>query len=336
MGRPRLLFVPAMSARTRTLYPEQHITALRELADVTFNDREREMSQDELADAVDGFEVAITSWKSPRFTDAILARAGRLRLILHSAGTVKPIVTPGVFARGIMVTSSNAAMSRVTAEAAFALMIMGSWEAGRWVREMDRGGWKREDTLVPGLQGKKIGIVGYGAITRALLPLLAGLENIEVSIASRHLGEAEARRLGLGKKSLEALLAESDIVSLQTSLTMDTRRMIDRRRLALMRDGALLVNVGRGELIDEEALIGELASGRIRAALDVYHKEPPDPDNPLRRLPNVTCLPHLGAATTYCRQAMGAEVLDNLRDYLAGRQPRSLLTEEQALRMSEH
>lgn len=227
-------------------------------------------------------------------------------------------------------------MSRVTAEVALALMILGSWDAGRWIREMDRGGWKREDTLVPGLQGKKIGIIGYGAITRALLPLLAPLENLEISVFSRHLSAGEAARLGMRAKSLEALLAESDIVSLQTSLTSETRHLLDRSRLALIRDGALLVNAGRGELIDEEALAAELATGRIRAALDVYHREPPDPASPLRKLPNVTCLPHLGAATAYCREAMGAEVLDNLRDYLAGRPPRSALSEEQALRMSEH
>ncbi len=336
MAKPRLLFVPSMSARTRSLFPPRHVDALRECADVTFNDRDRELSRAELVEAVAGFDVAVTSWKSPCFDAEVVARADRLRLILHSVGTVKPVVSPAVFARGITVTCSNAAMSRVTAEAALAVMIMGSWDAGRWIREMDRGGWKRDDTLVPGLQGKKIGIVGYGAITRALLPLLAPLENLEISITSRHLGAGEAARLGLRAKTLEALLAESDIVSLQTSLTPATRRMIDRSRLALMRDGALLVNVGRGELVDEEALVAELSTGRIRAALDVYTPEPPDPASPLRKLPNVTCLPHLGAATAYCREAMGAEVLDNLRDYLAGSPPRSRLTEEQALRMSEH
>jgi phosphoglycerate dehydrogenase-like enzyme len=336
LAKPRLLFIPSMSPRTRALYPARHLETLRDLTDVTFNDKGRELTAAELAEAVAGFEIAITSWKSPCFAAEVVARADRLRLILHSAGTVRPFVSPAVFERGIVVTSSNAAMSRVTAEAALALMILGSWDAARWIREMERGGWKSEDTLVPGLQGKRIGIIGYGAVTRALLPLLANLENIEVSIASRHLGRDEAARLGVRVKPLETLLAESDVVSLQTSLTPGTRRMIDGRRLALMRDGALLVNVGRGELVDEESLIAELARGRIRAALDVYDKEPPDPASPLRRLANVTCLPHLGAATTYCREAMGAEVLDNLRDYLAGRQPRSAIGREQALRMSEH
>jgi len=325
-----------MSARTRALYPPGHLAALQSLVQPTFNESGRELTEQELVEMIPGREIAITSWKSPRFSEAVVARADRLRLILHSAGTVRPFVSRAVFERGITVTNANAAMSRVTAEAALALMMLGSWEAGYWIRAMKRGGWKCDETLVPGLQGKRIGIVGYGSVTRALLPLLRPLENVRISIASRHLSDEEAARAGVHRTTLGELLAESDVISLQTSLTANTRRLLDRKHLALIRDGALLVNVGRGELIDEEALVAELATGRFRAALDVYEREPLDPESPLRRMPNVICLPHLGAATVYCREAMGAEVLDNLRDYLAGREPRSRVAREQAPRMSEY
>ncbi len=333
---PVLLFLPSMSVRTRSLFPLRHIAALRELTHATFNELQRELTEAELAERIPGAEVAVTSWRSPPFSQAVVARADCLRLILHSAGTVKPYVSAAVFDRGIMVANANSAMSRVTAEAALALMMLGSWEARSWISAMERGRWKDDDTLVPGLQGKRIGIIGYGAITRALLPLLRPLEGVRLCVASRHMSPQEAADLGVHRAGLDELLADSEIICVQTSLTAESRHLLDRRRLALIRDGALLVNIGRGELIDQGALIAELATGRFRAALDVYEEEPLDPRSPLRRMGNVVCLPHLGAATAYCREAMGGEVLDNLRDYVAGREPRSRLTREQALRMSAH
>ncbi len=124
------------------------------------------------------------------------------------------------------------------------------------------------------------------------------------------------RRLRAGSdlgefRELDALFEESDIVTIHAPLTEETSGMVDGRRLALLRDGACLVNTARGEIVDEEALVRELVSGRIRAALDVFAHEPEVPRE-LLDLPNVVLTPHLGSATRQTREAMTRLAVDNL------------------------
>jgi glyoxylate reductase len=112
-------------------------------------------------------------------------------------------------------------------------------------------------------------------------------------------------------RALDALLSESDIVSIHAPLTAETHGLIDARRLALLREGACLVNTARGEILDEEALVAELVSARIRAGLDVFAHEP-DVPRELLDLPNVVLTPHIGSATRQTREAMTRLVVDNL------------------------
>jgi glyoxylate reductase len=112
-------------------------------------------------------------------------------------------------------------------------------------------------------------------------------------------------------RELDALLAEADLVSLHVPLTPETEGLIDARRLALLRDGAVLVNTARGEIVDEQALVAELASARISAGLDVFAHEPEVPTE-LLELPNVVLTPHIGSATRQTREAMTRLVVDNL------------------------
>jgi glyoxylate reductase len=118
-------------------------------------------------------------------------------------------------------------------------------------------------------------------------------------------------------RELDALLAESDIVSIHTPLTPETRGLIDARRLAWLRDGACFVNTARGEIVDEPALVAELVSGRLRAGLDVFAHEPVVPTE-LLALPNVVLTPHLGSATRQTREAMTRIVVDNILAFERG------------------
>jgi glyoxylate reductase len=118
-------------------------------------------------------------------------------------------------------------------------------------------------------------------------------------------------------RELDALLAESDIVSIHTPLTPETRGLIDARRLALLGDGACFVNTARGEIVDEGALVAELVAGRLRAGLDVFAHEPTVPAE-LLALPNVVLTPHLGSATRQTREAMTRIVVDNILAFERG------------------
>jgi len=336
MVKPGLLFLPPDSAQTRQLFPQQLMAQLDELVDVERNLLGRQLSEQELVERIRGKEICITGWRSPRFSEPVIAGADRLRLILHSAGTVKPYISRSLFERGIILTSSNSVIARVTAEAVLAMMMVGNWEVRRWIAVMEGGGWKERETTIPGIQGKTVGLIGFGSVTRALLPMLRAFRLRQILLYSEHASRQEVLELGAELADLDSLLIRSDIVSVQTSLTLRTRHLLNGTNLGLIRYGALLLNAGRGELIDEQALIHHLKQNRFRAVLDVYAVEPLPADSLLRTLPNVTCFPHLGAATQYCREGIGWDVLENLQEYLGGRAPHGAITYEQALLMSEH
>jgi lactate dehydrogenase-like 2-hydroxyacid dehydrogenase len=172
--------------------------------------------------------------------------------------------------------------------------------AGQWV-----GSWA-DSFLAEEVTGSKLGIVGLGRIGQAVARRAQGFE-LRVLYSQRHRVETT-----LGEyRDLDRLLAEADIVTIHAPLTGETRGLIDRRRLALLKDGACFVNTARGEIVDEPALVDELVSGRIRAGLDVFAREPHVPEEMLG-LANVVLTPHLGSGTRQAREAMTRIAVDNI------------------------
>jgi glyoxylate reductase len=211
--------------------------------------------------------------------------------------------------RGIVVTNTPGVLDAATADLAFALLLA----ARRRVVEGDAlvrsGGWKTswaDGGIAEELSGSTLGVVGLGRIGSAVARRASGFE-LRVLYTQRTRVETELAEF----RELDRLLPESDLVSIHAPLTSETRGLIDARRLALLRDGACLVNTARAEIVVEHALIAELVSGRIRAGLDVYVDEPRAPSE-LLALPNVVLTPHLGSATRQTREAMTRLVVDNL------------------------
>jgi glyoxylate reductase len=211
--------------------------------------------------------------------------------------------------RGVAVSNTPGVLSAATADLTFALILAtrrrvvegdALVRAGKWT-----GQWT-DGFLAEELTGSTLGIVGLGRIGQAVAQRARGFE-LRVLYAQRTPAETD-----LGEyRELDALLAESDVVSVHTPLTPKTRGLIDGRRLALLRDGACLVNTARGEIVDEAALVAELVSGRLRAGLDVFAHEPDVPAE-LLALQNVVLTPHLGSATRQTREAMTRIVVDNI------------------------
>jgi glyoxylate reductase len=220
--------------------------------------------------------------------------------------------------RGIAVTNTPGVLDNATADLTFALILAARRRvvegdrivrAGRWT-----GSWP-EGLLAEELTGSILGIVGLGRIGTAVARRARAFD-LRVLYTQR-------RRLDtdLGEfRELDALLAEADIVTLHMPLTPETDGLVDARRLALLRNGACLVNTARGEIVDERALVAELVSGRIRAGLDVFAREPEVPPQ-LLELPNVVLTPHLGSATRQTREAMTRLVVENLKAFERGAPP---------------
>jgi glyoxylate reductase len=212
-------------------------------------------------------------------------------------------------ARDVVVTNTPGVLDAASADLTFALILAARRQvvagdrfvrSGRWTGSWSEGGLAEE------LSGSTLGIVGLGRIGSAVARRARGFD-LRVLYTRRGGTDSELGE----RRELDELLGESDLVSIHAPLTPETEGLIDARRLALLPDGAVLVNTARGEIVDEPALVHELVSGRISAGLDVFAHEPSVPAE-LLELPNVVLTPHIGSATRQAREAMTRLVVDNL------------------------
>jgi glyoxylate reductase len=241
-----------------------------------------------------------------------------LRIVANFGVGYDRIDVAACTARGVVVTNTPGVLDDATADLAFALILAARRRLVEGDRLVRSGGWAgawAEGSLAEEVTGSTLGIVGLGRIGAAVARRARGFE-LRVLYTQRRRVETD-----LGEfRELDELLAESDIVSIHAPLTAETAGLVDERRLALLRNGACLVNTARGEIVDEPALVRELVSGRIRAGLDVFAHEPRVPPE-LFGLPNVVLTPHLGSATRQTREAMTRLVVDNLRAVERGESP---------------
>ncbi|AUB76686.1 MULTISPECIES: 2-hydroxyacid dehydrogenase [Pseudomonas] len=230
--------------------------------------------------------------------------------------------------RGIMLTNTPDVLTESTADLGFTLIM----SSARRVAELDAwtkaGQWQA--SVPPALfgsdvHGKTLGIVGMGNIGAAIARRGRLGFNMPILYSGNSRKTAVEQELGAQFRSLDQLLAEADFVCLVVPLSEKTRHLISRRELGLMKKSAILVNISRGPVVDEPALIEALQNGTIRGAgLDVYEKEPLA-ESPLFALKNAVTLPHIGSATHETREAMANRALDNLRSALLGERPQDLV-----------
>jgi glyoxylate reductase len=210
--------------------------------------------------------------------------------------------------RGVAVTNTPEALGIATADLTMALVLATRRrlvEGDRFVREGKwESGWVVGELLGDEIGGATLGIVGLGRIGSAVAARARAFGMTVLHTRRTNDGSADRREL-------DDLLRESDVVTLHAPLTDETRGLLDARRLALLRDGSCLVNTSRGAIVDEDALVAELASGRLRAGLDVFVHEP-DVPQALLDLPNVVLSPHVGSATRATREAATAELVANI------------------------
>lgn len=256
-------------------------------------------------------EVLITSWGCPPVDEAIVDRMPKLRLIAHLAGSVKGFLDDVVWRRGILVTNAVAANAVPVAEYTVAAILFANkrviqlQRAYAKVRE-NRAPWTREAPDV-GNYKKTIGIIGASQVGRLVIRHLRPFD-FDVLLYDPYVPPLAARDMRVAKVTLSELLARSDVVSLHAPLLPETRHMLGRRELAVMKDGATLINTARGALVEPQALEAELTSGRLYATLDTTEPEVLPPDSPLYDLPNVFLTPHIAGS-------LGRET-ERLTDYI--------------------
>ena len=263
---------------------------------------------------------AVICTLTDRIDASVLSHATKLKIIANYAVGYNNIDLPAAAQRGIIVTNTPDVLTDATADLTWALLLAlprRVVEGDAWARTGRWPGWTPTQMLGPDVSGKTLGIIGMGRIGQAVAQRAVGFR-MPVIYAGRH-SISSPPGVSWTRRPLDDVLAESDFVSLHVPLTEATRHLIDRRRLALMKPTAFLINTSRGPVIDEAALMSALETKTIAGAgLDVYEHEP---DVPVRfvSLPNVILLPHLGSATLETRVRMGLICLDNIAAVLGGR-----------------
>lgn len=313
-----ILFTTEIGSNRDIYFPERAMQTLQRLGNVTFNPKNTPLAAAELAELIPGMDVCLTHWGCPQFSDEVLERADRLKLIAHAAGSVGNLVTDPVYERGIVVCSANSIMAKEVAEGVLAYFLAGL----RLIPQHDRGMkngrlWERQVVESQSLSGKKIGLVGLGTVGRFLLDLL-GPFGVQVKVYDPYINV-----VGLSAypwvelcPDLDEVIGWGEVVSLHASLTQATRGLVGRAQLQHIREGALLVNTARGAVIDEEALVEALKQGRFNAILDVYEAEPLPLESPLRGMENVILMPHMAGVTA--REQMTFGMLDEIERFSNG------------------
>jgi hydroxypyruvate reductase len=303
--------------------PETVQTAAQAAFDVEIRASTKPMSAAEMRAALALYDGVLPTLRD-NFSEEIFAEfeAPRCKVLANFGVGYNHIDVVAAQARGITVTNTPGAVTDATADIAMTLMLMSVRRAGEGERLVRAGkweGWHPTQMLGLHLSGKIVGIVGMGRIGQAIARRCHYGFGMEVVFVNRSAKTVDfpARQVD----DLAALAAVADVIVAATPGGAETRHLVGVEEFATMKPTAHFINISRGDVVDEAALIAALQAGQIAGAgLDVYEHEPEVPEA-LRKLENVTLLPHLGTAALEVREAMGHMALENLRAFFAGETP---------------
>ena len=310
--------------------PEEVMAVIKEENHVEAHGEDRPMERQKLLDMVgdrDGLLCMITD----RIDEEVLDRATHLKMIANLAVGYDNIDVAAATVREILVSNTPGVLTDATAEITFALILATARrvvEGDRRTRAGEFRFWAPLNFLGREVSGKTLGIIGLGSIGKAVAKRAKGFDMQILYHSRRRLEVSEENELGVSYADFNALLEQSDFVSLHVPLTDKTHHLISLRELKSMKTSAYLINTSRGPVVDEQALLKVLREGRIGGAgLDVYENEPVLAPG-LTELKNVVLLPHVGSATIETRTRMGLKAAENLLAGLGGKRPPSCLNPE--------
>lgn len=303
----------AWNTGRETFMTKENIRLLESLGEVVwYEGTETKIDPEKLRDALEGIDVLLTGWGCCKLDEYVLEKADKLKFVAYTAGSVAHIVSDAMYAKGIRISAGNDVFARVVAEGTVAQMMYSL----RMFAEADMRvcHWKTNlgNYYNESLWEQRVGIVGYGAISRNLIEMLK-VFNAKIKLYSRHMTDEQAAALGVQKASLEEIFSTCRVISLNTAKSPENHHLVNDELLSLMEQDALLVNTARGDLIDDDALVKHLESGHIRAALDVYTKEPPAEDHGFWKIPanRLHMMPHMAGPTIDQRPAAARIVIED-------------------------
>jgi phosphoglycerate dehydrogenase-like enzyme len=279
----------------------------------------------------------ITTWDSPRFENDVTEMAPKLRFIGHCGGEVKSRFAASLFEK-LTITNAADPMARATAELGAAFLVYCARDLDRYRAAVRRSNRIYSEVHEHGteefLYGREVAMIGFGRIGRAIVDLLRGFE-LRWMVYDPFAPRALADNYPIVFSALEPLLRKAHLLVLAAALTDETRGLLNRKTLRLLPDGAAVINIARGGLIDLGALTAEVRQKRIRCALDVT-----DPDEPLkvnhrlRKLPGAILTPHVGGGGRHVRREIAETVMNDLENFFAGKPVQNRVTQAMLDRMT--
>jgi lactate dehydrogenase-like 2-hydroxyacid dehydrogenase len=307
---------------TRKLPPKVE-ERLRHDYQARLNPDDRLYSKDELIAQAQGAQAILPCHTEHFSADVFQQLPAEVKIIANFSVGFDHVDVEAARKKGVVVTNTPDVLSDATAELTMMLMIGAARRASEGEKLVREGKWKDwSPAFMVGTQvtGKRLGILGMGRVGQVVAKRARGFDmTIHYHDVRRLPPEREAG--AIFHETAEDLLPHCDFLSVHCNVTPATRGLMDARRFSLLPDGAIFVNAARGAIVDDEALIEALKSGKLRAAgIDAYNNEP-KVDQRLVALPNTFLMPHIGSATAETRDAMGFRALDNLDAYFAGHEP---------------
>ncbi len=277
------------------------------------------MSPDEAAGRLAPYEVLVPMRERTPFPASLIERLPNLKLVALTGARSPSLDIAACTARGILVCNTGGGVETTasTSELAWALLLAAQRRLVQADAGMRAGRWHEDLPLGRSLEGATLGIVGLGKLGRRVAHYAKAF-GMEVVAWSQNLTEEAAAEAGVRRVAKEELFATADAVSLHLVLSDRTRGIVGAPELAMMKDGAVLVNTSRGPLVDEAALLDALHRGRLIAALDVYAQEPLPADHPLRAAPNTVLAPHIGYGAWSTLGRFYGDSVDNILAWLDG------------------
>ncbi len=289
-----------------------------------FNSDDRLYSADELVSRAANADAILCCHTEHFNADVISRLPDNVRAIANFSVGVDHCDLDAARERGIIVTNTPDVLSDATAEITMLCMLGAARRAGEGYAMVRGDRWRDwSPTFMLGCQvtGKRFGVVGMGRVGQVAARRARGFD-MEIHYHNRSRLAPEAEAGAIYHDTLDSLLAVSDVLSLHCPNNPDSRGLLNAERIEKLPEGVIVVNTARGAVVDDEALVAALRSGRVRAAgLDVFNGEPDAIHAAYRELDNVFVVPHLGSATVETRDAMGFRALDNLDAIFAGREP---------------
>jgi glyoxylate reductase len=309
--------------------PEEGLELLKKYCEVEVSPYDRMLTKEELLEKIKDKDAVITQL-TDRVDKEFFEAAKNVKIVANYAVGFDNIDLEEATKRGVYITNTPDVLTNATAELAWALLFAAARrvvEADKFMRAGKFQGWAPMLFLGKGVTGKTLGVIGAGRIGQAFAKMAKGFE-MKILYNARTPKPEFEKETGAKYVDLDTLLKESDFVSIHVPLTPDTRHLIGERELKLMKNSAILINTGRGPVVDEKALVRALKEKWIYAAgLDVYEREP-EFEKELAELDNVVMLPHIGSATEEARRDMSVLVAQNIIDVIEGRVPRTLVNKD--------